>query len=167
MFQVWRFESVCGFGSVVERWKWSTRYARMKHKPYGLYEAATLLPWSEARGSLSVCRKAHFIGRSPASFFMRVSALHWKKHAWACFFLAGIAGLEPANAGVKVLCLTDLAISQYLICWIRKVQRKWLYHTFPIMSTPFCENNRAIGALFHSRAVISIDILNKNILLYL
>ena len=26
-------------------------------------------------------------------------------------FMAGIAGLEPANAGVKVLCLTDLAIS--------------------------------------------------------
>ena len=28
--------------------------------------------------------------------------------------LAGIAGLEPANAGVKVLCLTDLAISHHI-----------------------------------------------------
>lgn len=27
--------------------------------------------------------------------------------------LAGIAGLEPAHTGVKVLCLTDLTISQY------------------------------------------------------
>ena len=26
--------------------------------------------------------------------------------------MAGIAGFEPANAGVKVLCLTDLATSQ-------------------------------------------------------
>ena len=27
--------------------------------------------------------------------------------------MAGVAGLEPANAGVKVLCLTNLAIPQY------------------------------------------------------
>ena len=27
--------------------------------------------------------------------------------------MAGVAGLEPADAGVKVLCLTDLAIPQY------------------------------------------------------
>ena len=27
--------------------------------------------------------------------------------------MAGVAGLEPANTGVKVLCLTDLAIPQY------------------------------------------------------
>lgn len=30
-------------------------------------------------------------------------------------FLAGVAGLEPANTGVKVPCLTDLAIPQYKI----------------------------------------------------
>ena len=28
--------------------------------------------------------------------------------------MAGIAGLEPTNDGVKVRCLTDLAISQHL-----------------------------------------------------
>ena len=27
--------------------------------------------------------------------------------------LAGIAGLEPTNVGIKIRCLTDLAISHY------------------------------------------------------
>ena len=29
-------------------------------------------------------------------------------------YMAGVAGFEPTSAGVKVLCLTNLAIPQYL-----------------------------------------------------
>ena len=35
---------------------------------------------------------------------------------WLCrHTLAGVAGLEPTNARVKVWCLTDLAIPQHLL----------------------------------------------------
>ncbi len=44
--------------------------------------------------------------------------------------LAGIAGLEPADAGVKVLCLTGLAISQRLT----DIER--LYHIYLDLSIP-------------------------------
>ena len=47
--------------------------------------------------------------------------------------LAGIAGLEPADAGVKVLCLTDLAISHRLT----DIER--LYHICPDLSIPKCQ----------------------------
>ena len=38
--------------------------------------------------------------------------------------LAGIAGLEPANAGVKVLCLTDLAKGQYIGAHVNSISDK-------------------------------------------
>ena len=31
------------------------------------------------------------------------------------FFLAGLEGLEPPNAGIRIRCLTNLAIAQYLL----------------------------------------------------
>ena len=46
----------------------------------------------------------------PRDFKSRVSA-----YSTNPAYMAGVAGLEPANAGVKVLCLTDLAIPQYKI----------------------------------------------------
>ena len=30
--------------------------------------------------------------------------------------MAGVAGLEPTHARIKIWCLTDLAIPQYLVC---------------------------------------------------
>jgi len=47
----------------------------MKQKPYGFYEAARC---AMKRSAMLLLRepKARFIGRRPASFFMRVSALH-------------------------------------------------------------------------------------------
>ena len=49
--------------------------------------------------------------RSGSSSSNRTKVSHTAFAVWLS--LAGIAGLEPANAGVKVLCLTDLAISHY------------------------------------------------------
>lgn len=42
--------------------------------------------------------------------------------------MAGIAGLEPTNAGVKVQCLTDLAISLNALIF---------YHNRSIKSSAF------------------------------
>ena len=52
--------------------------------------------------------------------------------------LAGIAGLEPANAGVKVLCLTDLAISHH----IKKNIMGWIIGFEPMTprATIWCSN---------------------------
>ena len=44
--------------------------------------------------AISLARRANFVEKSTC---LR-----------KCFFLAGIAGLEPANTGVKVLCLNRL-----------------------------------------------------------
>ena len=33
----------------------------------------------------------------------------------AVIFLAGLEGLEPPNAGIRIRCLTNLAIAQYLL----------------------------------------------------
>jgi len=65
--------------------------ANMKQKPYGFYEAAR--PRREASAMLFLREpKARFIGRSPASFFMRVSALHFqtKEHCESSALLFGI-----------------------------------------------------------------------------
>ena len=37
-----------------------------------------------------------------------------KHEAMTIIKMAGVPGLEPGNAGVKVLCLTDLAIPQHV-----------------------------------------------------
>ena len=95
------------------------------------YEAATLLPWSthellcnfarmkrSARFSLRV-PKARFIGGSPALFFMRFGALHWKKQVLRlAFFLAPRTGLEPVTSWLTVMRSTDWAIEEYINIWL-------------------------------------------------
>jgi hypothetical protein len=47
--------------------------------------------------------------------------------------LAEMAGLEPANTGVKVLCLTNLATPQYLSGRLKNykfVARNFFYQSF-------------------------------------
>ena len=92
------------------------------------YEAATLLPLSthellcnfarvkrSAHFSLRV-PKARFMGGSPASFFMRFGALHWKKQVLRlAFFLAPRTGLEPVTSWLTVTRSTDWAIEEYMI----------------------------------------------------
>ena len=41
---------------------------------------------------------------------------------WYLQNLAGLTGLEPVNAGIKILCLTTLAIAHYnAVRWIRTI----------------------------------------------
>ena len=57
-------------------------------------------------------RRSHnIIGRKPTSFAHSATSLvpcgtNEKSESIAFGFLAGVVGLEPTNAGVKVLCLT-------------------------------------------------------------
>ena len=83
----------------------------MKHSLRS-YEAARCAVKRSALKSPRV-PKARFIGRSPASRVASqlascASARFIEKSTCLrkCFFLAGVAGFGPANAGVKVLCLT-------------------------------------------------------------
>ncbi len=57
--------------------------------------------------AISLARRANFIEKSTC--------------LGKCFFLAGIVGLEPTHAGVKVLCLYRLGYIPLLQCYI-------LYH---------------------------------------
>ena len=73
---LYKFISVC---------QWSIAVSNMKRQ---LQQVAVAMKrsasgtWSEARPCILMCRKAHFIGRSPASFFMRHRRASFKKRTF-------------------------------------------------------------------------------------
>ena len=104
---MWRFESVHSFASV------GNLYQKMHFAGSNL---STDPKWCAKRGNASTkfwktleSKKAE--KSLEISAFLVFSCLHLNQ----TLIMAGIAGLEPASAGVKVLCLTDLAISLWML----------------------------------------------------
>ncbi len=64
--------------------------------------------------SLKTCHRHVFIRSHLLK--VRVPPIHAQKNnrtTCGCFFVAGLEGLEPPNAGIRIRCLTNLAIAQY------------------------------------------------------
>ena len=71
------------------------------------------------------------------------------------FFLAGLEGLEPPNAGIRIRCLTNLAIAQYfehlsiipkiiavVNTFFKKVFKKMCYLCMFTNSMSLCQSSR-------------------------
>ena len=65
--------------------------------------------------------------------------------------MAGDAGLEPANAGVKVPCLTDLANPQYIRGLASPLHVPALYYILLYLRF-FSDDSTSLGSFFSDEA---------------